>query len=253
LLERLESAVAASGGDPPAPPPAAAPALAALRGLSGNERLIETASRAKELQDALAEWKRAAGLIAARLPVFCVVERLVELGAGGQAAALADIRERRRLLEEPDALPPLRQDAAAELRSRLNAAVDAFQEAKEEGEHRLADDTNWQRLTPDEKHTLRVETGLLPVPRPAVSTPEEIVASLNHRSLGQWNDITKAVPQRVAEALAEVAEKFAPTVKQIRLPAPGVLADLPALDAWIAEVRAALATGLAEGPVMPRL
>jgi hypothetical protein len=79
LLERLENAVTASGGAPPAPPPADAPALAVLRGLAGNEWLIETASRARELQDALAEWKRAACSIAARLPVFRVVERLVEL------------------------------------------------------------------------------------------------------------------------------------------------------------------------------
>ena len=177
--------------------PAEAPGLAALHGLSGNERLIETASRAKELQDALVEWKSAASSIAVRLPMFRVVEQLVGLGAGGQAAALADIRERRRLLEEPDPLPPLRQDAAAELRSRLNAAVDAFQEVREECEHRLAGDANWQRLTPDEKHTLRVETGLLPVPRPAVSTPEEIVASLTIRSLERWQDMTKAVPQTV--------------------------------------------------------
>jgi hypothetical protein len=163
LLERLENAVAASGGEPPAPPPAEASALAILRGLSGNERLIETTSRANELQDALTEWKRAANPIAQRLPVFRIVERSIELGAGGQAAALADIRERRRLLEEPDPLPPLRQDAAAELRSRLNAAVDAHEEAWRESEHRLADDVNWQRLTPDERHTLRAETGLLPV------------------------------------------------------------------------------------------
>jgi hypothetical protein len=253
LLERLEIAVAASGGDPPTPLPAEGPSLAALQGLSGNERLIETASRARELQDALTEWKRAAALIAQRLPEFRVVERLVELGAGGQAAALADIRERRRLLEEPDPLPPLRQDAAAELRSRLNAAVNAYQEAWQEGEQRLADDVNWQRLYPDEKHTLRVETGLLPVPRPAVSTPEEIATALTARNLEQWADAIKAVPQRIVEALGEAAEKFAPTVKQIRLPAPGVLADLPALDAWIAKVRTALATGLAEGLVLPRL
>jgi hypothetical protein len=127
LLERLENAVAASGGPPPAPAPAEAPALTALRELSGNERLIEVASRAKELQEQLAEWRQAADLIGARLPVFRLVERLVELGATGQAAALADIRERRCLLEEPDPLPPLRQDAAAELRSRLNAAVDAYE------------------------------------------------------------------------------------------------------------------------------
>ncbi|MGH7089282.1 MAG: BREX system P-loop protein BrxC [Stellaceae bacterium] len=253
LLERLENAVAASGGPPPAPAPAEAPALAAFRGLSGNERLIEIASRAKELQAQLAEWRRAAELIAARMPAFRLVERLVELGAAGQAAALADIRERRRLLEEPDPLPPLRQDAAAELRTRLNAAVDAYQQACQEGEQRLADDADWQRLTPDERHTLRAEAGLLRIERPGVSTPEEIAAALTARNLGQWQIIAKAMPQCVAEALAEAAEKFTPEVKQIRLPAPKVLPDLAALDAWIAEVRAALVAALVDGPVRPRI
>jgi hypothetical protein len=253
LLERLEAVATASGGEPPAPLAVEVAALTALRGLSGNERLIETASRAKELQEALAEWKRATALIAQRLPIFRLVARLVELGAGGQAAAVADIRDRRRLLEEPDPLPPLRQDAAAELRSRLNAAVDAYQEAWREGEGRLAGDANWQRLAPDEKHTLRTETGLLLMERPAVSTPEEIAAALTARSLGQWGDMAKAVPQRVAEALTEAAEKFTPKIQQVRIPAARVIPDLAALDAWIAEVRAALAAGLAEGPVLPRL
>jgi hypothetical protein len=89
--------------------------------------------------------------------------------------------------------------------------------------------------------------------RPAVSTPEEIASALTKRNLGQWADMAKAVPQRAAEALAEAAEKFTPKVKHIKMPAPGVLTDLAALDAWIAELRAALATGLAEGPVLPRL
>ena len=53
-------------------------------------------------------------------------------------------------------------------------------------------DVNWQRLTPDERHTLRAETGLLPMARPAVSSPEEIVAALSARSLGQWDDMLRS-------------------------------------------------------------
>jgi hypothetical protein len=66
-------------------------------------------------------------------------------------------------------------------------------------------------------------------------------------------DKTKAVPQQVAEALAEAAEKFTPKITYVRLPPPRVLADMPALEAWIAEARSALAAGLADGPVMPRI
>ena len=156
------------------------------------------------------------------------------------------------MLEEPDPIPPLRQDAAGELRTRLNAAVDAYDVARQEAEQRLSTDANWQRLPPEERHTLRVETGLLPLQRPAVSTPEEAAAALAARSLGQWEDTAKALPERVAEALAEAAEKFTPKVQRIRIPAPGVLSDAASLDAWIVEVRAALAMALADGPVQPR-
>ena len=55
-----------------------------------------------------------------------------------------------------------------------------------------------------------------------------------------------------AEALAEAAEKFTPKIQQIRIPAPRVLHDLDELDAWIGELRVALAAGFAKGPVLPR-
>jgi hypothetical protein len=133
ILKTLREAAQSAGGDPPAPAAPASPDLDTVDSLSGNERQIEAASRGTALAAAYANWVASRQTIAARLPANRTTLRLVELGAHGQQAALDDIRDLSRLLDEPDPVPPLRQDAAAELRSRLNAAFDAYQPVDEVG------------------------------------------------------------------------------------------------------------------------
>ena len=101
--------------------------------------------------------------------------------------------DQRRLLDEPDPIPPLRQDAAAELRTRLNAAFDAYGTAFAEAEALLHADANWQALSPEDKHAIRADNGLLPAPRPSVAGAEDIVAALSARSLAAWADLTRGL------------------------------------------------------------
>ncbi|MGH6677491.1 MAG: hypothetical protein ACREDL_00775, partial [Bradyrhizobium sp.] len=223
-----------------------------LEALSGNERLIEAATRALALKTACAEWLAGRQTIAARLPAYRTTLRLVELGARGPKAAMQDICDRRRLLDEPDPVPPLRQDAAAELRSALNAAFEAHQAAFAKAEAALKDDANWQALSPDDRHAIRARDGLLPVPRPGVATPDDIVTALTARSLSGWADLTRGLPEGVRAAVDEAAERLQPDVQPVTLPAPGTVSDLTALDAWLARVRDRLVAALAKGPVRPR-
>ena len=252
ILKALREAAQAAGGEAPAPLPPATPDLDALDALSGNERLIEAASRGTALAAAHAAWVASRTAIASRLPAYRTTQRLVELGAHGQLAAAGDVRDRRRLLEEPDPVPPLRQDAAAELRSRLNAAFEAYEAALAKAEAALKADANWQALEPGDKHAIRADNGLLPVPQPAVASPEEIADALTARSLSAWADLTRGVPAGVQAALDEAAERLQPQVQAVTLPAAGTLSDPAALDAWLATVRATLAAALANGPVRPR-
>ena len=213
ILERLREASRAAGGDAPAPAMPAAPELDAVAQLAGNERLIEAASRAKALQDGYAACIAAAQAIAARRPAYETTRRLVELGAHGQQAALDDVRANRRLLEEPDPVPPLRQAAAAELRQRLNAAADGYAAAFADANARLDADPHWQKLSPEDRHSIRVEMGLLEVPRPAVATPEDIVTALTGRSLSGWADLAQSLPAKVQQALDEAAARFEPKAR----------------------------------------
>ena len=252
ILSKLRDAARAAGGDAPAPPPPATPDLDALDALSGNERLIEAASRGTALAAAHLAWVGSRQAIASRLPAYRTMQRLVELGAHGQLAAAQDVRDRRRLLDEPDPVPPLLQDAAAELRSRLNAAFEAYEAALARAEAALKADANWQALEPADKHAIRADNGLLPEPRPAVATPGDIAGALAARGLSAWADLTRGVPAGVQAALDEAAERLQPQVQAVTLPAAGTLADPAALDDWLATVRATLAAALANGPVRPR-
>ncbi len=252
IIKALRDAALAAGGEPPAPPAPTPPDLDALDALSGNERLIEAAGRAKTLADAYATWVASRKTIASRLPAYRTTEALVKLGANGQRAALDDIRDKRRLLDNPDPLPPLRQDAAAELRGRLNAGYDAYSDAFKDAEALLHADANWQELSPEDKHTLRADNGLLPTPRPEVASAEDIVVSLSARGLAAWADLTRGLKAGAQGALDEAAERLQPQARPITLPVPGTLNDLPAVEEWLENVRKALLVALEKGPVRPR-
>jgi hypothetical protein len=252
ILKTLRDAAQSAGGQPPAPAAPATPDLDALDALSGNERLIEAAGRGMALAAIYATWVASRQTIAARLPAYRTTESLVKLGAHGQRATLEDVRDKRRLLDNPDPIPPLRQDAAAELRGRLNRAYAAYDAAFKDAEALLHADANWPKLSPEDKHAIRADNGLLPAPRPEVASAEDIVAALSARSLAAWADLTRGLKAGAEGALDEAAERLQPEAKPVILPSPGTLSDLPAVDDWLDNVRKAILAALEKGPVRPR-
>ena len=210
LLERLEQLAKGSGGDAPAPAPQTVPDLVGLRAVSDNDLLVKLADEAPALRAAIARWRKDATRIADRQPDWKLAERLTRLGATEQTVELETIRAARSLLADPDPVPPIIQAAAEALRGKLNGLWAAWQSAWIAGEARLIDDTTWARLTPEQKHHLRLQNGLLVADAPHVESPRAIAASLEHRGLGQWNSEIKALPQRVADALAEAAALLEP-------------------------------------------
>lgn len=241
LLERLEAAARASGGDAPAPASQAVPDLASLRAAADNDLLVMLADAAPALKAKLAEWGQSAKVVGERLPRWSLAERLVKLGATDRAADLEAVRNERSLLAEPDPVPPIVQGAAEILRNRLNSDWTAWQAAWATAEARLADDATWSRLSPEQKHDLRAQAGLLPIAQPAVDTPETIAASLERRGLAQWDSDIKALPTRVADALGEAAALLEPRARAVNLPS-GLLKSDSELEGWLIEAKARLST-----------
>jgi hypothetical protein len=252
LLDRLEAAAKASGGQPPAPESDQVPNLATLRGLPGNDLLAQLAADAQSLRAKLKQWREAAQKIGSRLPNWRLIERLVQLGAMGQAKDAEALRNARSLLADPDPLPPLLAAATQTLRERLNAAYGAWEKAWNAGQERLAGDTTWNRLTPAQKHDIRSEVGLLPVEKPSVDTPQTIAEALTVRDLSAWDDMAKAVATRADEALAQAAALLEPKARTLIL--PGVLLKNEAdLEMWLEKLRERIKAALNDGPVIPKV
>jgi hypothetical protein len=252
LLEKLETAAKGSGGDAPAPAADSIPNLSHLRSLSGNDLLAAVADHATSLRDKLKAWKAASAKIALRLPAFRAAERLVQLGAEAQKAELDTIRGNRQLLTDPDPIPPVISAAADALRGRLNTAYESWKKAWDHGEARLTNSETWNKLSPEQKHDIRGEAGLLLLEKPQVETPTSISDALSQRSFGGWENATKALPTRIDEALASAAILLEPKAKTISLPA-SLLRSEQDLEAWLQSAREALMNALATGPVIPKV
>ena len=138
------------------------------------------------------------------------------------------------------------------MRSRLNAAFAAWDNAWQAAEDRLAADENWQKLSPEQKHQFRQEAGLLPVTKPAVDTPHSIADALSARGLTEWDSMTKALTARIDEALSQAALVFEPKIQTVRLQG-ATLRTKTELELWLDRIREQIVAALPDGPVIPRV
>ena len=252
LLERVEAAARKSGGEPPAPEAEEVPNIASYKSLSGNDLLGALAADATTLRNKLKAWKAAAKKIDERGPNWRLAERLVALGAVDQQRDLDDLRSGRQLLADPDPVPPLISAASESLRARLNAAHRDWEAAWQKGEQRLADDTTWSRLSPEQKHLIRQECMLRMVTKATVDTPQTIAEALSQRGLSEWDNMAKALPARTEDALAAAAAVLEPEARPVSLPG-AMLKSAEELDDWLSRIRQRVLKALAEGPVIPKV
>ena len=201
-------------------------------------------------------WKaggKAKETIASRLPSWRLAERLVGLGAAGQASAVEAVRTGRTLLAEPDPLPPIVQAAADDLRARLNAAWKAWEAAWAVGrgaaprrsglgqaQHRPAPraagepcvscrstSPRWRRRWRSRRRSTSAASPPGPIsPRPC--RPGSPTRSPRRRSC--WSPRRRSSPCRAARFKTEAE-----------------------LDAWLAQLRTRIAAALADGPVIPKV
>jgi hypothetical protein len=251
IRDRLEQIAADAGGDAPAPAAPSVPDISLIRGMIGNDLLAELAARTDDLKRLVPAWQAQKAEKDRRLASFRLAERLVGLGAIAQEAALASIKTGRTLLDEPNPVVPLVSAAADDLRAMANAGFQAWKTAWEAGQTCLKADVAWGKIGPEKKHGILIAQGLGLRTAPDLATPEKIVESLSACGIGQWRDITLAVPVRVEAALQAAAVEIEPKTQSITIPRR-TLRNEADLDAWLGEVRTAIAPNLAHGPVFPK-
>jgi hypothetical protein len=134
----------------------------------------------------------------------------------------------------------------------MNAAHSAWQTAWTKGEQRLTSDSTWAKLTPEQKHSIRQASGLLAVAEPSVDTPHAIAEALAQRGLSEWENMAKALPVRIDDALAAAAALLEPKARTVTLPGAMIKTEAE-LDAWLANVRSTIVAALPNGPVIPKV
>lgn len=247
-----------AGGDAPQPVYPSMTVLDDIRLCAGNEQLQALYNQRDILTTAIDTWQDLATRIAKRLPSWQILKRLVIYsrslsGADELTAQVNHIEQQRLLLTEPDPMTPLIASFSQLLREALNRLYGDYQARHQQGMARLAADSNWQKLEPEQRNSLLSQQSLTlsDAPKVQLANTNEVLETVSHLSLSSFADRVAAINSRfdsVAEAAAELME---PKAQFVKLPNRTLKTDQD-IDVWLAEVRQTLKESLAKGPVIVR-
>jgi hypothetical protein len=239
-----------AGGDAPAPLRPTAPRLLQVRGLSGNDQLLELFNERDALKSSLAEWKAASQKIEVRLPRWNRLQELLRLAKGlGVADEVAPqsraIAEQRRLLDEPDPVPPLADRVTQRLREELTNVLADYAAVYDREMKALEASATWQRLTDEKKAAILKDCGIQPPAEVRTGTEDEVVRALGATPLDTWRARRDALPTRFQQALERAAKLLEPKAVKVALPS-ATIRDEVELKAWIDTVHARIKQHLDE-------
>lgn len=253
VLGKLQALAKAAGGTAPAPEPPHDSLLDTLAGATGNALLFAIYTNAAALKALAAAWAKTWKTIATRQPAWEALQRLLKHAkALPQATSLIEdaeaIARERRLLADPDPVPPLRDQAAQLLREALNERIQALEVAFAAATAKLDADDNWPQLTPEQRQTLAARHQLTPSQTPDLGSAEAVEAALEACDLDHRRTQAQAVAGRFEAARLAAAQLIVPDVRPVTLPSR-TLKGPQDLESWVGEVKTLLAKELTKGPV----
>ena len=246
-----------------------------MKRLAGSEQLAEINTRKDALERWIEEWTVLAERAEARMSSWRLALALRRHADGLPAAATigADIDaivEQRSLLAETDQVRPIVATLAAGLREALADKHRELTGAIEAACATLAGDVTWSRLDAADQEEIRRRLGLDVPPPLAVATDDDLLRTLDARSLAAWRSEVDAVDTRVGRALQEAAKRIdanAPPAggEAAEGPSPptpprtttvhvrrGTLPDEASVREWLQEQEERLRDAVRHGPVIVR-
>jgi hypothetical protein len=136
------------------------------------------------------------------------------------------------------------------LRDELNGLLSQYDQAFERGFEILEQDTNWQKLEPEQRHDLLSRQGLTFAQKPEikVQTDADIIATLSRVSISSLRDRVVAMPSRFQQVQQEAAKLMEPQVTFVSLPRR-TLKTTDDISQWVRDVQEQLLIALQKGPV----
>lgn len=258
FLEKALELADQAGGEAPKPARPDTASLEEIRLMAGNEQLLALYNRRDELGSSIDNWTDLGKRIAKRWPNWNELKRLrayaIEIQDFEAILAQANtIEQQRQLLEDPDLVAPLIANLTQLLREELNILDSNYGTCHKQGMQRLAADSNWQQLDPEQRNQLLSEQRLTLSDRPtvAVQSTSDVLATLDRCSLSMFTDRVAAVPGRYDVVAIGAAKLCEPEIQFVNVPRR-TLKTGDEIDAWAEEVKEQLKAALAKGPVSIR-
>lgn len=254
FINQMKEWAREAGGDPPCPLPPDTKHLEKLAQLTGNEQLLEVFNQKDVLEPQVLEWPQTAATLKTRLKRWQTLQALLGQAAGlpgqseCQAQALA-ITDGRMLLDTPDPVPELCDQATKILRQALVQAQADFRQVYEAEETALASDANWQKLNSQKQQDILATHGLTGVPAITTGTEAEVLESLTAMPLATWKDRREALPAKFAQARLAAAKLLEPKTVRVTLPS-GTLHNETEVNDWLTQVKKLILEQLKNGPVV---
>jgi hypothetical protein len=256
FLQKMVELADQAGGDAPKPVRPDTTSLDEIRRTAGNEQLLALYNRRDELGGSIDSWTDIAARIAKRWPYWTVLQRLIAHASGLQNAEVIfaqvkTIEQQRQLLEEPDPVTPLIANLTQMLRDELNKLDGEYVSRHEAGFKRLADDSTWKQLEPEQRDQLIAAQSLHDSARPKVSvqSTDDVLTSLDICALSTFADRVAALPARFDNIASAAVKLCEPKSQLIRVPRR-TLKTVEEIDAWADELKQQLKFALANGPIV---
>ena len=254
FLGELQSRAKAAGGEPPLPAPPGTKHIDDLERQSGNEQLASILAAEDRLAREASDWAAASALIAERTGAWNDLQRLLaharDLPVANEVRPQMEaIRDQRLLLSEPDPVPPLCEKLTQKLRKSVKQAHQQYEQSHATETGRLAESEVWQKLPEDDRGRILRQQGLSQVPTVKLGTQNDVLNTLQQRTLTSWRDQLDALPTRFEKARVEAAKRLEPKASTVRVPA-ATLRNEEDVELWLDALRGKIIDHLKDGPVI---
>lgn len=254
FLSTLITLGQSAGGAPPLPATSSLTDIEDMQKLVGNEQLMVIKDKAADIESRIKEWQALRDLVYQRKPIWDVV---VSLSSHAQGIAGAEphleqinaICDQRLLLKVSDPVAPIRIAIAGLLREAVNANIALYAAALEDGLNSLIANDLWQQLNAADQQTIKSAVGLVPLPKPDITSDESLAAYLAGKSLNAARTEIDAIPGRVQQAIERAAKILEPKVQPITVER-STLRNERDIDAWLERQKIRLVEAVKKGPIL---
>ncbi len=252
-LTTLRDAARAAGGEAPLPQPPSTAELDILLGRFGADQQVAVADQTTRLLQQWDTWRATKSLAAARLPEWQEAHKLLQHAQSlpthdEHLAELDAIEQQRSLLADPNPVTPILAALRADLRAAIQSAHDDAAAARDAAAAKVEATPQWTQLPESERTAFLEQNGLAAPAPPAIADDTRLLGALDGRTLLARRDQAAAFAGKAAPAVERLIARVTPQAKVIHTK-PGLITTNEEAEAYLADLRTAIAEALADGPV----